>query len=149
MQRDLVIEWKHIGNDVTGTCDRCSRTGTTIREVLDDLRPFFRENRVVVHFRETVLPDSGIGESNQVVLNGLPLEDYLPGARVVQTPCCSCACITGKNEAECRAIEIGNERHEALPPALLTRVIIGLVEEMNSGNRACCSGWNCHPGSGG
>lgn len=143
MKRDLFIEWKHIGNDVTGTCDRCSLTGNAIREVLEGLGQYFREKGVIVHFRETVLPDSGIGESNQVILNGKPLEYYLAGAKVVQTPCCSCACITGQDEAECRAIEIGDERYEALPVALLTRVIVGIVEEMNSGTGGCCSGCDC------
>lgn len=149
MKRTLLIEWKHIGNDVSGTCDRCSLTGSTIREVLENLRPYFRENRVTVHFRETILPDSGIAESNQVLLNGIPLEYHIAGSKVVQTPCCSCACITGQDEAECRAIEIGETRYEALPAELLTRVITGIVEHMNSGAEGCCSGCDCHPGTGG
>jgi hypothetical protein len=145
MKHNLVIEWHHIGNDVSGTCDRCSRTGDAIRDVLEELQPYFREKKVTVRFRERVLPDSLIEQSNQVLLNGIPLEDYLAGSRVVQTPCCSCACITGQDEAECRAIEIGDDRYEALSAELLKQVIIGIVETMTAGDDACCSGCDCGP----
>ena len=108
MKRILVIEWKHIGTTVTGTCERCSLTGGAILDVLEELQPYFRQKNVTARFRETVLPDSQIEQSNQVVINGTPLEEYLSGAQVVQTPCCSCACLTGKDEAECRAIDVGS-----------------------------------------
>jgi hypothetical protein len=134
MKRDLVIEWKHIGN--TGTCDRCSLTGSAILDVLEELQPYFMQKHVTARFREKVLPDSQIEESNQVVINGIPLEEYLSGAEVVQTPCCSCACITGQDEAECRAIDYEGDRYEAITPDLLKRVIVGIVE---SGEGPCCS----------
>ena len=140
MKRILVIEWKHIGTTVTGTCERCSLTGGAILDVLEELQPYFKQKNVTARFRETVLPDSQIEQSNQVIINGIPLEEYLSGAQVVQTPCCSCACITGQDEAECRAIDVGNDRYEAIPAELLKRVIIGIVE---SGEEACSSGCGC------
>lgn len=112
----LVIEWTHIGNDVTGTCERCSLTGGAILDVLEELTPYFKEKNVTARFRETVLPDSQIEQSNQVLINGIPLENYLSGAKVVQTPCCSCACLTGQDEAECRAIDFGGIVTRLLPP---------------------------------
>jgi hypothetical protein len=140
MKRGMVIEWRHIGNDVSGTCDRCSRTGDAIQEVLEELQPYFREKKVTVRFRERILPDSKIEQSNQVRLNGIPLEDYLAGSRVVQTPCCSCACITGQDGTECRAIGIGDKLYESLPAELLKQVIISIVETMTTGDDACCPG---------
>jgi hypothetical protein len=128
MKRLLVIEWKHIGNTVTGTCERCSLTGGAILDVLEEVTPYFKEKNVTSRFRETVLPDSQIEESNQVLINSIPLENYLSGAKVVQTPCCSCACLTGQDEAECRAIDYGGDRYEAITPNLLKQVIIALVE---------------------
>ncbi len=142
MKRDLVIEWKHVGNDVTSTCDRCSLTGGAILDVLEELHPYFRQKDVTARFRETVLPSSQLEMSNQVVINGIPLEDYLSNARVVQTPCCSCACITGQDEVECRAIAIGDDRYEAIPADLLKQVIIAIVEE---GDEGCCSSCGCGP----
>lgn len=140
MKRTLSIEWKHIGNDVTGTCERCSLTGSAIRDVLADLGPYFAEKDVSPEFRETVLPDEEIGVSNQIVIDGRPLEDYLAEAEVVRTPCCSCACITGQDEAYCRAIEHGGRRYEAITPDLLKEVIIGVVE---SGRESCDCGCRC------
>ncbi|MCQ8893615.1 MAG: DUF2703 domain-containing protein [Methanolinea sp.] len=141
-RRKLIIEWKHIGNDVSGTCERCSLTGDAIRDVLNDLGPYFRDKDVTPELRETVLPDAEIGVSNQVLLDGVPLEDYLAGAKVVATPCCSCACITGQDEAYCRAIEYAGRRYEAISPDLLKQVIIDVVErEKGTCNCGCaCNG---------
>ena len=136
MKRVLVIDWQHIGTTVAGTCERCSLTGGAILDVLEELQPYFRQKNVTARFRETVLPDAMIEESNQVIINGTPLEEYLSDAEVVQTPCCSCACITGQDEAECRAIDYEGDRYEAISPDLLKRVIIGIVE---SGDGPCCS----------
>jgi hypothetical protein len=138
MKRDLFIEWKHIGN--TGTCDRCSLTGSAILDVLEELQPYFRQKNITARFRETILPDSRIEESNQVIINGTPLEEYLSDARVVQTPCCSCACLTGQDEAECRAIDVGDERYEAIPADLLKWVIIGIVDSWEA---PCGCGCDC------
>ncbi|OPX74571.1 MAG: hypothetical protein A4E40_00432 [Methanoregulaceae archaeon PtaU1.Bin059] len=140
MNTVLTIEWKHIGNDVTGTCERCSLTGGAILDVLEELQPYFREKNITARFRETVLPDSKIDESNQVLINGVPMEEYLSDARVVQTPCCSCACITGHDEAECRAIEYEGNLYEAISPNLLKQVIIEVVE---SGRETCGCNCNC------
>lgn len=137
MKNTLTIEWKHIGNHVTGTCERCSLTGGAIQAVLEELQPYVRQKNVTIRFQETVLPDSQMEESNQVIINGTPLEEYLSNARVVQTPCCSCACITGQDEAECRAIDVGDERYEAIPTELLKQVIIGVVESW--GTPCTCS----------
>jgi len=128
MGRNLVIEWKHIGNDVTSTCERCSLTGGAISDVLEELEPYFQEKGIAIEFRETVLPDTEIEVSNQVLLNGRPLEDYLAGSEVVQIPCCSCACITGEDSAVCRAIEYEGSLYEAITPDLLKQVIVSVVE---------------------
>jgi len=140
MKRELIIEWKHIGNDVTGTCERCSLTGGAILSVLEELGPYFSQKNVSARFGETVLPPSEIDQSNMVLINGVPLEGYLGDARVVQTPCCSCACITGQDDAVCRAIDLGDERYEAIPPDLLKRVIVAIVESWDD---ACSCGCTC------
>jgi hypothetical protein len=135
----MTIEWRHL--ELGGiTCDRCSLTGRAILDVLEELQPYFRQKNVTARFIEMVLPDSQIEQSNQVIINGTPLEEYLSGAQVVQTPCCSCACITGQDETECRAIDVGGDRYEAIPPELLKKIIIGVVESWEA---SCCSGCGC------
>jgi hypothetical protein len=134
-----MIEWRHL--ELGGiTCERCSLTGGSILDVLEELQPYFRQKNITARFRETILPDSQIKESNQVMINGILLEEYLSDARVVQTPCCSCACLTGQDEAECRAIDVGNERYEAIPADLLKWVIIGIVD---SCEEPCGCGCDC------
>ena len=97
MKKELAIEWQHIGADVSDTCERCAATGTTLQQVLKDLRPYFAQKNIRMVFKETVLPDDQLPDSNRILINGKALEDCLDNARVKQTPCCSCSCITGKD----------------------------------------------------
>ena len=97
MKKKLVIEWQHIGADISDTCERCAATGTTLHQVLKDLRPYFAQKNIHVDFRETVLPLNQVPDSNRILINGKAIEDYLANAQIRQTPCCSCACIVGKS----------------------------------------------------
>jgi hypothetical protein len=143
MKLEIEIEWRHIGNEITGTCDRCSSTGDALQEVLEELEPYLKEAGVKVRFRETTLPETRIEESNQVLINDIPLEEYLAGSTVVQTPCCSCACTTGRDEVKCRAIDVGDDRYEAIPVEVLRQVIIDVVDGMTCGDEGCSCGCDC------
>ncbi|WP_343241085.1 MULTISPECIES: DUF2703 domain-containing protein [unclassified Methanoculleus] len=44
--------------------------------------------------------------------------------KVTSTPCASCACITGQDDVECRAVEYGGERYESIPPELIARAVL-------------------------
>ena len=130
MKKELVIEWQHIAANVSDTCERCAATGTTLHQVLKDLRPYFAQKNIHVDFRETVLPPDQLPDSNRILINGKALEDYLPDARIRQTPCCSCACVVGKESVECRAIETPEGLFEALPSDLIRRIIVATSEEL-------------------
>jgi len=127
MSGTLVIEWRHIGESVDGTCVRCAATGRTLAEVVDAIRPALSARRVRVRVVETVLPDERIAESNMILFNGVPLEDLIDEARVEMTPCASCSCITG-TDAICRAIVCGDETHEAVPADLILKAALKVVE---------------------
>ncbi len=101
----LVVEWRHIGRDVENTCERCGETGRAVIDVVEEMRPVLEEEGITVRFVETVLPDEAIAESNSILFNGVLLEDLIEGMEVTSTPCCSCACITGQDNVECRAVE--------------------------------------------
>jgi len=143
MHNEIVIEWKHIGKDVTNTCERCGETGFAVIQAVEEIRPFLETVGIEVRILETVLPDEGIEESNIILFNGTPLEDLIEGMTVTATPCASCACITGQDDVECRAIEYEGERYEAIPAELIHRVILKLVAEMNGPDEPCCSGCGC------
>ena len=127
MSGKLVIEWRHIGESVDGTCVRCAATGHTLAEVVAAIRPALSARRVRVQVVETVLPDERIAESNMILFNGVPLEDLIDEARVEMTPCASCSCITG-TDAICRAIVCGDETHEAVPADLILKAALKVVE---------------------
>ena len=129
-KKELVIEWQHIGADISNTCERCAATGTSLHQVLKDLKPYFEQKNIHVNVKETLLPPEKLPDSNRILINGKALEDYLAHARVNQTPCCSCACMVGQDSVECRAIETPDGLFEALPSDLIRQIIVKASEEL-------------------
>jgi hypothetical protein len=127
MKQELVVEWRHIGKNVENTCERCGETGMAVLEVVERIRPILEEEGIAVRIIETVLPNEAIAESNSILFNGVPLEDLIEGMEVTRTPCCSCACITGQDDVECRAVEYNGEHYEAIPPELIARAALKVL----------------------
>jgi hypothetical protein len=140
--RSLRVEWQHVSEDVSKTCERCSATGSTLHQVLRDLEPEFLRNKIRVAFKETVLPPAQLCDSNRILINGRAFEDYLGGSRVVETPCCSCSCVEGADSVACRAIDTPEGLYESIPADLLRRVIMDVVNDdsCNSSDslNGCC-----------
>lgn len=128
MKKELVIEWKHIGKDIEHTCERCEETGLTLKAVLAEIGMLLEMEGVSVRMVETVLPSDAVAESNSLLFNGVPIEELLEGVEVVNTPCCSCSCITCEEETECRAIRYNGEEYEAIPPDLIGRAAMKALE---------------------
>lgn len=114
----LEIEWKHF---VVGdkTCERCGKTGDALRDVIDELRNEFAPAGVKINLTETLLDKTRMAESNEIRMNGTLIEDLL-AAGVVSTDCPSCGTLAGESTC-CRAIEIGNERYEDIPPDMIRK----------------------------
>jgi len=94
----LEIEWKHfaVGD---ATCERCGKTGDSLKSVVEELRREFAPAGVKIN------------------LTGTKIEDLL-AAGVISTDCPSCGTLAGESTC-CRAIEIGNERYEDIPPEMI------------------------------
>jgi hypothetical protein len=114
----LEIEWKHfaVGD---ATCERCGNTGDALRTVIEELRREFAPAGVKINLTETLLDKTRLAESNEIRMNGMLLEDLL-AAGVVSTDCPSCGTLAGES-ACCRAIEIGDEQYENIPPELIKK----------------------------
>jgi len=124
----LEIEWKHL--EVEGeTCDRCAGTIATIRQVLEELRQEGQLNRVRVRVRETPLPPARIAESNQVLINGILIEEIL-SAGVAETSCPSCSSLTGESSC-CRAVEHEGTVYEEIPALLIRHAIKKVLGKVN------------------
>jgi len=123
-EQELVVEWRHIGRDIESTCERCGETGQAVMGVIEEIRPILEEEGITIRVVETVLENEAIGESNSILFNGVPLEDLIEGMEVTATPCASCACLTGQDDAACRAVEYDGERYESIPPELIARAAL-------------------------
>jgi hypothetical protein len=112
----LEIEWKHFAVG-EATCERCGKTGDSLKFIVEDLRREFAPAGVRVNLTETLLDKTRIAESNEILMNGTKIEDLL-AASVVSTDCPSCGTLAGESTC-CRAIEIENERYEDIPPEMI------------------------------
>lgn len=135
--KELVIEWRHFA--VAGkTCDRCSATGTTVREFVADLSRELAGKGIRINFVETVLPAELMAQSNMILFNDVPLEEILEEARAGESKCPSCSCLTG-SDTSCRTVEHGGVSHEAIPVGLIRRaalIALGLAGD-DTGESPC------------
>lgn len=113
----LDIEWRHL--DVKGnTCERCSETGETIRGAYETLLKELQPQGWEVTFKETLLTESEIPESNMILINGIPMEELLPEAKKSENCCDSCCEILGAPTL-CRTIEQHGRTYETIPASLI------------------------------
>ena len=116
---ELAVEWRHFDKE-GATCLRCSATGETLEEVLEEMRAELAPRGIGITFTETKLGEGEIAESNMVLFNGVPLEKILAGAEVSGTLCASCGCFTGR-ETYCRTIEYEGKAFEEIPRELIRK----------------------------
>jgi hypothetical protein len=116
---ELVVEWKHLESEGK-TCDRCCDTGQAVAETVAALKDELAKEGVGVTLRETKLGPDRVSESNEILLNGVLLEDLLPGARASENACCSCSELL-QLETSCRTVEFGGSTFEAIPAELIRR----------------------------
>jgi len=125
----LEIEWRHLDKEGK-TCDRCADTGETVRRVFEDLSRELRPAGWEVAFKETLLTENEIPESNLILLNGVPIEEILPGTRKSENCCASCGELLGA-PTMCRTIEHGGLTYEAIPASLIREAVYQLVHGQN------------------
>src|SRR5512139_3482262 len=111
--RSLVIEATFLRVDGE-TCDRCSDTQTAVRQAVQALEPALAALGVPVTLVEHDASTEDLVDSNTVVINGRPLEEWL-GAERVSTECPSCGDLIGES-ACCSALSVSDRVHESLTP---------------------------------
>lgn len=132
MKKELVIEWKHIGNEIEKTREEFEETGMTLAAVLAEIRMLLEMEGVAVRMVETVLPDEVAMEPERLLFNGVPVEELLEGVEVTATSC-SCAscesCESCGEGGECRTLRYNGEKYEAIPPELIGRAAVKALEK--------------------
>jgi hypothetical protein len=120
--RNLLIEWKHFC--VKGkTCQRCLSTGDNISKVLKELKGDPRFADIGFEFKETELLPDKLAQSNEINLNGVPLEKFIAGAKAGKSECPSCAGLVGA-PADCRTVCRGDKIFEAIPGTAIREAIL-------------------------
>lgn len=123
----LRIEWRHFETDGE-TCVRCSETGKTLFELVEELKKELAARDIEVVFSETKLPVEEIGQSNMILLNSIPLENWSSGAKASENICSSCCELIG-DEVCCRTIEYEGKTFEAIPEELIRRAVNEVVNQ--------------------
>jgi hypothetical protein len=124
--KTVTVEWRHL--DKKGeTCDRCSRTGEGIAELIQPLREECKAKGVEILFTETKITEAEIGQSNLVLINGIPLETVLSQTIASKSNCCSCGELTGKEES-CRTIVRHGQVYEAIPREFIREAICKVAQ---------------------
>jgi len=137
----LKIEWKHL--DVNGdTCERCSDTGKNLLNEVQRLKYLFERKDVCVEVKETLLSETQIEQSNQLILNGKLIEEIIDIA-ISENTCESCSDLVGKPVA-CREVKYKDEVFEDIPAQAIRQAIfsvLGMENEEKSNVNApnCCS----------
>lgn len=114
---ELAIEWRHYAKE-GATCQRCSATGANLRRVVEELNRELAPSGGRVIFAETVLTEEQMTLSNLILINGIPLEELLSGAKASENPCASCGRLTGREEF-CRTVECDGILYEEIPEEMI------------------------------
>ena len=117
--KTLPIVWQRLVSAQGSTCPRCHSTGEEVQLAVAKLQqvlaPLGVEPQLQTHEIDeaTFLQDTL--QSNQILINGQPMEHWLGG----QTGSSRCCNECGDNE--CRTVEVGGQSYETIPEDLLVR----------------------------
>ena len=144
--KTLPIVWQRLVNAKGSTCPRCHSTGEEVQRAVASLRQVLAPLGVEPQLQTQEIDEATFLQdtlqSNQILINGQPIEHWL-GGQTGSSPCCN-EC--GDNE--CRTIEVGGQRYETIPQDLLVRAGVIAAARMleaappNAAD-ACCSGGSC------
>ncbi len=147
--KTLNVEYRHL--DVQGeTCDRCYDTGENLANEIKRLKRALAPKGIEIVMTETKLDDSQISQSNQILFNGMSIEDILD-IKVSENECESCSALLGK-KTYCRTVIYDGSEYEDIPAKAIRKAaykVLGLEEaSANAGNAGCCCGGNSNCCSG-
>jgi hypothetical protein len=112
----LKIEWQRLVADGQ-TCPRCGATGKEVEKAFRSLKQSLAPLGIKVVLEKHELTTGAFQQdpsrSNRLLLNGLPLEEWL-GLTVGQSPCCEVC-----GDAECRTLKSGGQVYETIPADLI------------------------------
>ncbi len=138
----LLIEWQRLVDIDGKTCDRCGGTEKELRRGVATLKRSLRPLGIKVTLeKKSMGPEcaKNIIESNQILIAGRPLEEWLE-AKVGTSACGSCCAKLGET-VECRTISVDGKTYEVIPAQLIVKAGIKAAAEIIAApsTEGCCS----------
>jgi hypothetical protein len=126
--KSLPIVWQRLVNLDGKTCDRCNATHQEMQRAISKLKrallPLGIEPTLEIREIDEESFRANPSESNRIWLLGRPLEEWL-GAKVGGSRCCSVC-----GDSECRTVEVGADRFEAIPENLFLKAALVASSEL-------------------
>lgn len=120
--KSLPIVWQRLVSSDGKTCDRCNATyqemQRAVSKLTEALRPLGIEPTLEIREIGEKSFEAAPSESNRIWIAGKPMEEWL-GARVGSSRCCSVC-----GDSECRTVELGGTRFEAIPEKLFLKAAL-------------------------
>lgn len=135
----LRIRWERLVENGQ-TCPRCRSTEEELEQAVATLRQALGPLGLEVLVEKEALSEAQFARnplrSNQIWLNGRPLEEWL-GGTVGHSPCCDVC-----GPADCRTVEVDGQVYEAIPADLIVKAgLAAALEMLGAAPRpSCCSG---------
>lgn len=122
------------------TCDRCSDSRDGVRAAVADARTMLPASAVEVALVERELSADRLADSNRVLVNGLPAEEWLGGTSAISS-CPSCSNLLDAPVC-CREVEVGGVTTSALSRELVLDAIMAAAGLAPAGVPGvnCCGG---------
>jgi hypothetical protein len=127
--KHLEVEWRHLDKDGK-TCERCSDTGKSVRSAYDSLVNELQPEGWKIDLKETLLSDREISESNNILLNGVPIEQLIANTRKSENCCASCGDLLGSSTM-CRTLVRDGQIFEEIPAEFILEATRQIVQKQN------------------
>lgn len=136
--KTLNIEWSHL--DVQGeTCDRCYDTGENLMNEIKRLKRALEPQGIEIVFTETTLDESQVSQSNELLFNGMPIEEILD-IKVAENYCDSCTALLGQ-DTYCRTVIFDGNEYEDIPAKAIRQAAykaLGIEQEPQNVSKCKC-----------
>lgn len=122
------------------TCDRCADSRDGVRAAVADARAMLPVGTAEVSLVERQLGANSLADSNRVLVNGLPAEEWLGGTAAISS-CPSCSDLLNTPVC-CREVEVGGVTTSAISRELVLDAIMvaaGLAPAGVPGENCCPS----------
>jgi hypothetical protein len=121
------------------TCDRCNATVDNARIAAEQLKAQLKPLGVEVALVGHAATMENLADSNSVIINGTPIEEWLSATRV-STECASCGDLCGEEGVCCGAVSIDDEVHESYSVEhIRDAAMSALGAVLSGGGGSCCS----------